>query len=80
MWLTPRSASTIVPRLKPRKGYLQTAGLLCPEGERAALSALLARAGVVRVTGPGDMSRTVPGEAHDGTYPLAAYTRIVEVS
>ena len=79
-WVKPLPRDQIVPRLKPRKGCLQTAGLLCPEGERAALSALLARAGVVRVTGPGDMSRTVPGEAHDGTYPLAAYTRIVEVS
>lgn len=79
-WVKPLPRDQIVPRLKPRKGCLQTAGLLCPEGEREALSALLARAGVVRVTGPGDMSRTVPGEAHDGTYPLAAYTRIVEVS
>ena len=79
-WVKPLPRDQIVPRLKPRKGCLQTAGLLCPEEERAALSALLARAGVVRVTGPGDMSRTVPGEAHDGTYPLAAYTRIVEVS
>lgn len=79
-WVKPLPRDQIVPRLKPRKGCLQTAGLLCPEGERAALSALLARAGVVRVTGPGDMSRTVPGEAHDGTYPLAAYTRVVEVS
>ena len=79
-WVKPLPRDQIVPRLKPRKGCLQTAGLLCPEEERAALSALLARAGVVRVTGPGDMSRTVPGEAHDGTYPLAAYTRVVEVS
>ena len=79
-WVKPLPRDQIVPRLKPRKGCLQTAGLLCPEEEREALSALLARAGVVRVTGPGDMSRTVPGEAHDGTYPLAAYTRVVEVS
>ena len=79
-WVKPLPRDQIVPRLKPRKGCLQTAGLLRPEGEREALSALLARAGVVRVTGPGDMSRTVPGEAHDGTYPLAAYTRVVEVS
>ena len=79
-WVKPLPRDQIVPRLKPRKGCLQTPGLLCPEGDREALSALLARAGVVRVTGPGDMSRTVPGEAHDGTYPLAAYTRVVEVS
>ena len=79
-WVKPLPRHRIVPQLKPKKGYLQTAGLLCCAGERAALSALLARAGVVRITGAGDMSRAVPGEAHDGTFPLAAYTRIVELS
>ena len=48
--------------------------------ERAALGDLLARAGVVRVTEPGEMSRTVPGEAHDGIYPLRAYSRVVELT
>ena len=60
------------------KGYLQTVGLICPDSEREQLSSLLARAGVVRITEAGEMSRTLPGEAHDGTYPLREYSRIVE--
>lgn len=39
----------------------------------------LARAGVVRITGPGEMSRTIAGEAHDGDYPLQLYSRVVEL-
>ena len=38
-WVKPLPRDQIVPRLKPRKGCLQTAGLLCPEEEREALSA-----------------------------------------
>ena len=32
----------------------------------------------IRVTGPGDMSRTTCGDAHDGDYPLRRYTRVTE--
>ena len=53
--------------------WLTTLGL-CSRSEGKNLI----RAGLVRVTEPGEMSRTIPGEAHDGIYPLAAYTRIVE--
>ena len=35
--------------------------------------------GVVRITTAGNMSRTVSGEAHDGTYALRMYSRIVEI-
>lgn len=77
-WVKPLPRRRIVHVLSPEKGRLQTAGLLCPPEERPALSALLARAGVVRVTWAGDMSRTLPGEAHDGLYPLQLYSRIVE--
>ena len=48
--------------------------------EAEELSALLARAGLVRITEAGEMSRTLPGEAHDGDYPLCAYSRIVEMA
>lgn len=41
-------------------------------------AALLARAGVVRITRAGGMSRTLAGEAHDGRYALREYTRVVE--
>ncbi len=79
-WVKPLPRERIVSVLKPKKGYLQTAGLLCARSEQAALGALLARAGLVRITEPGEMSRTIPGEAHDGTYPLREYSRIVELA
>ncbi len=69
----------ILPVLRRQRGRLQTAGLLCPAGEREELAALLARAGVNRITAPGDMSDTLPGEAHDGEYPLRRYVRVVDV-
>lgn len=80
LWVKPLPRERLIPALKPMKGYLQTAGLLCPADQRQHLSSLLARAGVVRITEPGEMSRTIPGEAHDGTYPLLAYSRVVELA
>lgn len=64
--------------LRRHKGYLQTAGLLCAPEEREELSALLLRAGLVRVTGAGDLSRVTCCDAHDGEYPLRRYTRVTE--
>jgi len=69
----------LVSALRPHRGRLQTAGLLCSAGEREELTALLARAGVNRVTCPGHMSRTFPGEGHDGEYPLRRYVRVVDM-
>ncbi len=78
IWVKPLSRHEIVRALKGQRGYLQTCGLLCGEGEREELAEMLLRAGIVRVTG-GDLSRTFFGEAHDGTYPLREYMRIAEV-
>ena len=78
-WVKPLPRRQLLAALKGQKGYLQTAGLLCAPEERSELSALLARAGLVRITEAGEMSRTLPGEAHDGDYPLRAYSRIVEM-
>ena len=69
----------LLPTLRRQKGRLQTAGLLCPEEDRAALTDLLTRAGVTRVLRAGEMSDTFAGEAHDGEYPLRRYTRMVNV-
>ena len=79
-WVKPLPRHKLLAALKGQKGYLQTAGLLCAPEERQELSALLARAGLVRITEAGEMSRTLPGEAHDGDYPLRAYSRIVEMA
>lgn len=73
----PLPRRKILPVLRRRKQYLQTAGLICAERERAGLSDVLARAGVTRITTAGAMSDYFAGEAHDGEYPLRRYTRIV---
>lgn len=78
VWIKRLPRREIVKRLKRHKGHLQTCGLLCGPGEKEELSELLGIAGVVRITGS-EMSRMIPGEAHDGTYPLREYSRIVEV-
>lgn len=65
--------------LRRQKGYLQTAGLVCPEKERETLSGMLADSGIVRVTKVSNMSKMFPGEAHDGEYPLRRYIRSVDV-
>lgn len=70
----------IVPVLRRKKQYLQTAGLICPESERAELADILARCGVTRVTAAGEMSKPFAGEGHDGEYPLRRYTRVVNTS
>lgn len=65
--------------LKKHKNYLQTASILTTDPQkRTEISNQLALIGVVRITSPGNMSRTISGEAHDGTYALREYSRIVE--
>lgn len=66
-------------RLKKNKNYLQTAAVLTADPEkRRSIAERLAAVGVVRITSPGSMSRMIRGEAHDGTYALREYSRIVE--
>ncbi len=69
----------IVPVLRRKKNYLQTAGLICSDADRGELSDILARSGVTRITTAGAMSEYFAGEAHDGEYPLRRYTRIVNM-
>ena len=65
--------------LKKHKNHLQTACVLTADsGKRKEISAILARIGIVRITSAGNMSRIICGEAHDGTYALREYSRIVE--
>ncbi len=78
VWIKRMPRQHIVEQLKRYKGHLQTCGLLCGVHEKAELAELIGTAGVVRITGS-DMSRMIPGEAHDGTYPLREYSRIAEV-
>jgi hypothetical protein len=65
--------------LKHHKNHLQTVGLCVEDRDRQGLATVFAQAGLVRITNGKSMSRTLPGEAHDGTYPLREYSRVVEV-
>ncbi len=78
VWVKALPHQELIRTLKKHKNHLQTCGLLCDESQREELAELLVRAGLVRITGS-DMSRTVAGEAHDGSYPLRKYSRIVEI-
>lgn len=65
--------------LKRYKNHLQTAAVLTTDTVlRQKICDLLASIGVVRITSGGNMSRLICGEAHDGTYALREYSRIVE--
>ena len=70
----------ILPTLRSRKEYLQTVGLGCEPQDREDLIRIFARAGLTRITFPGGMSESIPGEAHDGAYPLRRYTRMIDVA
>ncbi len=78
-WVKPLPRTRILQELKPCKGYLQTVGLICLPEEREQLSGILRKTGVTRITCAGTMSDTLPGEGHDGEYPLRRYCKIVEV-
>lgn len=74
----PLPRKRLLPALREKKSFLQTAGLLCGSDEHEELTNLLFRAGIIRATGPSSMSHTTALDAHDGEYPLIRYTRIVE--
>lgn len=78
VWIKALPHDRIIEKIKPHKNHLQTCGLFCLDNEKEQLVHLLSKAGVVRIT-KADMSRMVSGEAHDGRYPLAEYSRIVEI-
>ena len=58
--------------------WVQEYGPTLEPRERAELCALLARAGVTRVTAAAHMSQPFLGECHDGEYPLRRYLRLVD--
>ncbi len=77
--VSPLPRAELLPTLRREKQHLQTAALLCAPEDRAELTDLLCRAGLTRVTRAGDLSRSFPGEGHDGEYALRRYVRLVDV-
>lgn len=77
--IKPLPSDNIASVLRDSKEYLQTAGLICEPDKREKLSELIYRCGLERVTRAGHMSEFFKGEAHDGEYPLARYSRFVNI-
>ena len=65
-------------RLRADFHSLQTVGLICAGDEEEELSRLFIRAGATRIRRPSEMSAYIPGEAHDGKFPLYEYTKRAE--
>ncbi|MCF7927242.1 MAG: acyl-CoA reductase [Candidatus Izimaplasma sp.] len=78
IWIKPLPSNAIVTTIKPNKNFLQTASILAPKDDYTTYKNKLLQAGIVRLKKPQDMSEVLPGESHDGEYPLRRYTRIVE--
>lgn len=77
-WVKRLPRGKLIAQLRPCKGLLQTAGLLCGAAEWDELSTLLRRAGICRIRTGAHMSDPMPGEAHDGEFALRRYTKLVE--
>ena len=71
----PLPRENIIPVLRRKKHYLQTAGLISDD---PSIKEILIKAGVTRVMSPANMSESFLGEGHDGTYSFARFTRIVD--
>lgn len=77
LWVKPLPQAEIVSALRSSRGYLQTASLACAASERCAVSELLFRAGVCRVTPCGEMASNYAGEPHDGVSALRRYAKTI---
>ncbi|MBI3929114.1 MAG: hypothetical protein HY319_26455 [Armatimonadetes bacterium] len=75
LWVKPLPRPEIVGTLRPMRRYLQTVGLSCDPRSAAGLIRRFVQAGAARVTAPGSMLWSYPGEAHDGVYALQRYSR-----
>jgi len=78
IWVKPLKRNDII-KLRPYKGYLQTAALICAEREHTELTQKLLQTGLVKISDGFEMSNYAFGEAHDGIFALRCYTRVVSV-
>ena len=78
IWVKPLKRDNII-KLRPYKGYLQTAALICGREEYGELSQKLLQAGLVKISDGFEMSNYAFGEAHDGEFTLRCYTKLVSV-
>lgn len=78
-WVKLLPRRCMMENLRRKKGFLQTAGLVCGLQEREELTSLLIRAGVVRIRPGEEMDAFYHGQSHDGEYPLIRYSRLIDM-
>lgn len=78
-WVKALPRGRLLKTLRPYKNYLQTVALACGDNEKALLTELLLKTGVVRICSGERMSETDSGAPHDGEFPLRRYTKVVSV-
>jgi hypothetical protein len=77
VWVKPLPKERMFGTLRPHKGYLQTVGLACADGEFEEITDMLYRCGVCCVMPCGMMAANYAGEPHDGYPALRSYVRTV---
>ncbi len=79
VWIKPLPKERIISAIRGKKGHLQSCALLVSNGDvREYIIEALKRVGITRITSPAS-SEVLIGEAHDGTFALKEYSRIVDV-
>jgi hypothetical protein len=78
VWIKALTSKDIIPVLKKHKNHLQTVYLLAKDEERSKYSELLAIAGCISIIDILKEDTLQSGHAHDGSYSLRLYSRIVE--
>ncbi len=79
VWVKPLPRKKILSALKNQKGYLQSCALLVDEGaDKEEILEYLKRTGLTRIT-DATLSNILIGEAHDGTFALKEYSRLVDI-
>ncbi|MBT7610674.1 MAG: hypothetical protein HN576_13020 [Bacteriovoracaceae bacterium] len=77
IWIKPVAKKNLISNLFPLRQYLQTCGLACNNDELSSWTECLLKAGVLRITNPGEMLTSYEGEPHDGVYALSRFMKRV---
>lgn len=67
----------VVDQIRSYRGYVQTVGLECGTAERIGLASELAKFGVIRIVGLGQMAGGEIDDPHDGAYDLPQLVNMV---
>ena len=75
IWIHPIRREEIGKVLRPMNIYLQTCGLACAAEEATDICHRLTKAGVIRITGPGEQLMNYTGAPHDAVYALQRFSK-----